>query len=88
MFLIKKILSFFLCVIASLVSIIVLAIINSLTHLSLSGGQVVLYGLIAGIVLGFFTAYLLINYIVRKTRQFVLGRFENTLQRFAFTRRV
>lgn len=88
MFLIKRILTVSLAVIGSLVSIILFAIINAVAHTNLTGGQIVLYGLITGIVLGILSGYLLINYIIRKARKFIFNRFGNVIQRFGFLRKI
>lgn len=88
MFLIRRIITFLLAIVGSLVSIIILALINSLSHTGLTGGQVVLYGLIAGIVIGFFTSYLVINLIIRKAKKFIFNKFGNAIQRSGFLRRV
>lgn len=88
MFLIKRIIAVSLAVLGSLASIILLAIINSLAQTSLTGGQVVLYGLMAGVVLGVLAGYLLVNYIITKTRKFIFNRFGNVIQRFSVLRRM
>lgn len=88
MFLIKRILTISLAVLGSLVSIILFAVINSVAHTNLTGGQVVLYGLITGIVLGVLSGYLLINYIIRKARKFIFNRFGNVIRRFGFLSRM
>jgi hypothetical protein len=88
MFLIKRIITVALAVIGSLVSIILFAVINSLAHGHLTGGQVVLYGFITGVGLGILSGYLLINYIVRKARRFIFNKFGNAIQRFGFLRRI
>lgn len=88
MFLIRRIITVALAVTGSLVSIILFAIINSLAHGGLTGGQVVLYGLITGVGLGILSGYLLINYIMRKARKFIFNRFGNVIQRFGFLRRI
>ncbi len=88
MFLIKRIITIALAVLGSLVSIIFLALINSVANTGLTGGQVVLYGLISGIVLGIVASYLLINYFVRRVRKFLFSKFGNVIQRFGFLRRI
>jgi hypothetical protein len=88
MFLIRRIVTMFLIVIGSLVSIILFALINGLAHTGLTGGKVVLYGLITGIGLGILSGYLLINYIIRKARKFIFNKFGNAIQRFGFLRRI
>ena len=88
MFLIKRIITIALAVIGSLVSIILFAVINSFAHANLTGGQVVLYGLITGIGLGILLSYWLIGYIMRRARKFVFNKFGNAIQRFGFLRRV
>ncbi|MDQ6815077.1 MAG: hypothetical protein M3040_15180 [Bacteroidota bacterium] len=88
MFLLKRIITVALVVIGSLASIILFAIINSLAHGNLTGGQVVLYGLITGVGLGILSGYLLINLIIRKARKFLFNKVGNAIQRFGFLRRI
>lgn len=77
-----------LSVIGSLVAIIILALINSVADTGLTGGQVVLYGLIAGIVLGVFTTYLLIRFLIVKARKFIYSKFGVTLTRLGLLKRL
>jgi len=88
MILIKRILGGVLAVISSLVFIILLAMINGLSGAGLTGGQVVLYGLITGILVGAGSGFLLINLLVRKTRNFINTRLGTAAQRFTFVKRV
>ncbi len=82
MIIIRRILFTSLAVIGSLFAIIVLAIINAIANTGLTGGQIVLYGLIAGVVLGIVFGYLLIRYLVAKARKFIHTRFGHLLSRF------
>ena len=88
MFLIKRIITVALAVIGSLASIILLALINAVGHTGLTGGQVVLYGLIGGVVIGVLAGYLITAYIIRKARKFLFNKFGNMVQRFNFMKRV
>ncbi len=88
MILIKRIITVALSVIGSLTAIILLALINSLANTGLTGAQVVLYGLISGVALGVFAGYMLINYIIRRTRKFVINKFAGSLGKFGFLRRM
>jgi uncharacterized membrane protein len=68
MLLIRRILTVSLSIVGGLFAIISLALINSLTNANLTGGQVVLYGLLTGVVIGVFAGYLVMFYLVRKLR--------------------
>lgn len=74
-------------VVGSLAIIILLAVINSLAKTGLTGGQVVLYGLIGGIATGVFAGYMLTYFIIRKTKKFILSRLTGALGRFGFLKR-
>lgn len=88
MFLIRRIITVALTLIGSLFSIILLALINTFSHTGLTGGQVVLYGLIAGVVIGIFAGYLFINYIIRRVKKFIFNRVGNAIGKFGFLRRI
>lgn len=88
MFLIRRIITVALTLVGSLVSIILLALVNTFSHTGLSGGQVVLYGLIFGIVSGIFAGYLFINYIIRRVRKIIFNRLGNVIGKFGFLRRI
>lgn len=88
MILIRRILITVLSLIGSLTAIIILALVNAIANTGLTGGQVVLYGLISGIVIGVFTSYLVIHYFVKKAKKFIYSRFGGALAKFGLLKRI
>ena len=88
MFVIKRIIIVTLSVIGSLASIVLLALINSLSHIGLTGGQVVLYGLITGVATGIFAGYLTAYFLIKKARKFIYNKLINVVSRFGSLKKV
>jgi len=82
MIFLKRIITVAATVVGSLAGIILLALINAFANTGLSGGQVVLYGLIGGIVVGIVSGYWLTYLLVRKAKKIVFNKFAGTLAKF------
>lgn len=88
MIFLKRIITIAAAIIGSLAVIILLALINAFANTGLTGGQVVLYGLIGGIIIGVSAGYWLTYLFIRKTKKFIFNRFAGTLSRFGFLKRI
>lgn len=74
--------------VSSLLGIVIFATINSMANTGLTGGQVVLYGLGGGILIGIFTGSMVTYLIIKKVRKLILDKLAGTLGRFGFLRRM
>lgn len=88
MFLVKRIITILSGFIGGALGIIFLAFINWVFSLSITQGQVFVYGVVGGAVLGIVTSYLITIYLVRKAKRFVQGKFGGDSNRLTILKRV
>lgn len=88
MIFIKRIIALAASIVGGLAGIILLAIINALANSGLTGGQVVLYGLIGGVVTGVSVSYYFTYLLIRKAKKILLNRFANLLGKYGFLKRM
>jgi len=88
MFLIKRIVVTISSILGACMGMILLALINAGFHFNLSLGQVSVYGISGGILLGIAAGYYIIYIISRRAKRFISNKFAATLGKFGFLKRI
>lgn len=74
-------------IIATVLSLFILALANSITGAGLSATQVILFAVVSGCISGVVLAYVLAWYLMRKAKKFLFRKLSSAFGSFRFAGR-